>query len=164
MEAEAASKPEESAGSEHNQIKILLLYYFITLTTSKIPKVYTNPIPFPSSQSNTAKIETETLSLSETIPGSTIKCSSNKPRIERINTPPEQLEKLNKDLAGSRLSPSAKQNMIRRITGFCSNCGGLPEFFMIYDCSGVQKLERYCQKCLDNELDRQKSNYYSIEY
>jgi hypothetical protein len=56
--------------------------------------------------------------------------------IEPLNTP-DLLQQLKKDLASNKFSPSAKQNKINRITGFCSVCHGLPEYFMIYDCNGV---------------------------
>ena len=105
---------------------------------------YYNPIPFPTSQPKTTP---------ENVPGSTIKCTG-KPRIERINPPPELLEKLKKDLASNKLSPSAKNNKINRVTGFCSVCHGIPEFFMIYSCDGVSKIERYCGPCLEKEKDR----------
>ena len=78
--------------------------------------------------------------LTENIPGSSIKCTG-KPRIERINSPPDQLEKLKKNIASNKLSPIAKQNKIRRLLGFCFVCGEIPEFFMIYDCNGVQKID-----------------------
>ena len=78
----------------------------------------------------------------ENVPGSTIKCTG-KPRIERINALPDLLEKLKQDLANNKFS-SAKNNKINRLTGFCSVCRDIPEFFMIYDCGDVQKMERYC--------------------
>ena len=117
---------------------------------------YYNPIPFPSSQSNTtttAGVELNSnFTLNENIPGSTIKCTGP-PRIEPLNTPDLQ-QQLKKDLASNKFSPSAKQNKINRITGFCSVCRGLPEYFMIYDCNGVSKVERYCNDCLHKEKVR----------
>ena len=47
------------------------------------------------------------------------------------------LEKLKQDLANNKFS-SAKNNKINRLTGFCSVCRDIPEFFMIYDCGDVQ--------------------------
>ena len=118
---------------------------------------YYNPVPFPSSQSNTPETETETektsLSLIENVPGSTIKCTG-KARIEPINPPAYLLEKLKKDLASNKFSPSAKNNKINRLTGFCSVCHGIPEYFMIYECNGAQKVERYCSSCLEKEKVR----------
>ena len=64
------------------------------------------------------------------------------------------MEKLNKDLAGNKLSPSAKNNKVRALVGFCSVCGALPTHVMIYDCVGCQVLERYCSDCLEKEKDR----------
>ena len=61
------------------------------------------------------------------------------------------MEQLKKDLGSNKFSPSAKQNKIGRLLGFCSVCGSIPEFFMIYSCDGVQKLERYCSSCLQKE-------------
>ena len=102
--------------------------------------------------------------LTQNVPGSTIKCTG-KPRIEPINTPTDLLEKLKEDLASNRFSPSAKQNKIGRLLGLCITCGGVPEFFMIYNCGdGVSKLERYCKEDLDKELERQKSNFYNEKY
>jgi hypothetical protein len=111
---------------------------------------YYNPIPFPNSQPKTTP---------ENVPGSTIKCTG-KPRIEPINPPADLLEQLKKDLASNKLSPSARRNKIGRTTGFCSVCGGLPTHFMIYDCSGVQKLERYCSSCLEKEKDKDYNQKY----
>ena len=55
-------------------------------------------------------------------------------------------------IASNRFSPSAKRNKIGRLLGFCSVCGTIPEYFMIYNCGdGVQKLERYCGPCLEKE-------------
>lgn len=105
---------------------------------------YYNPIPFPTSQPKTTP---------ENVPGSTIKCTG-KPRIERINPPADLLEQLKKDLASNRFSPSAKNNKINRVTGFCSVCHDIPEFFMIYSCNGAQKVERYCLSCLEKEKVR----------
>ena len=89
-------------------------------------------------------------SIFENIPGSSIKCQSPA-RIERINPPADQLEKLKKELASNKLSPSAKLNKINRLTGFCSVCRDIPTYFMIYDCGNVQKIERYCSSCLEQE-------------
>jgi hypothetical protein len=115
-------------------------------------KIYTNPMPFPSTAEENPRNNFQE-NLPENIPGSTIKCTG-KASIERINVQPELLEQLKKALASNRLSPSAKQNTMRRITGFCSVCGGLPEFFMIYDCGDSKKLERYCSSCLEKEKVR----------
>ena len=118
-------------------------------------------MPFREAQSQFISRSAE--DLTETIPGSTIKCTG-KPRIERIKTKEELMEKLNRDLTDKKLSPSCKSNKIRTLVGFCSVCGALPTHIMIYDCGGAQVLERYCSPCLEKEQERQKSNYYSIEY
>ena len=39
---------------------------------------------------------------------------TGKPRIEPINTPPDQLEQLKKDLASNRFSPSAIQSKVNK--------------------------------------------------
>ena len=113
---------------------------------------YYNPIPFPTSQSETGAKPQELETLSN-IPGSTI-MTTGPPRIEPINPPPDLLEQLRKDVASNKFSPSAKNNKINRLTGFCSVCHDIPEFFMIYSCNGVQKIERYCGPCLEKEKVR----------
>ena len=83
-----------------------------------------------------------------------------KPRLEPINTPTELLEQLKKDIASNRFSASAKRNKIGRLLGFCSVCGTIPEFFMIYICGeGVSRLERYCGPCLEKEKTREYSSF-----
>ena len=44
------------------------------------------------------------------------------------------MEELEKDLASTRFSPSAKQNKIGRLLGFCSVCGGIPDLPKVAAC------------------------------
>ena len=82
-----------------------------------------------------------------------------KPRLEPILLSPEEQIEVQKIMTNSYRS-STRSTKMGKICGMCM-CGSITYYdhyrddkrchFMIYDCDGCQKVERYCSSCLELE-------------
>ncbi len=64
-----------------------------------------------------------------------------------------QLEILKKTLNSRKLSPSIKER-IQKESGFgmCCLCGGIATQTANYDCQGANRIERYCESCVEKQF------------
>jgi hypothetical protein len=58
-------------------------------------------------------------------------------------------------LQSDNIAPYIKIQTQRRLTGTCCNCGYIPDFIITRYYEGLQKIERYCAKCIDKEQKEQ---------
>jgi hypothetical protein len=71
-----------------------------------------------------------------------------KPKIEPFIIPPDKLEELKTRLANPNLSEIIKTAMIRDI-GACLVCRQMATKIVKYRMSGITKIEKYCDECLE---------------
>ena len=77
------------------------------------------------------------------------------PIIKPIDVTMTQLEILKKTLNSRKLSPSIKER-IQKESGFgmCCLCGGIATQTANYDCQGANRIERYCESCVEKQFSR----------
>jgi transcription elongation factor Elf1 len=56
------------------------------------------------------------------------------------------------------MTPFAKEYRQRRVVGTCAGCGGMPEFIVTKYYEGLQRIEKYCDKCLEQKENRTREN------
>jgi len=97
------------------------------------------------------------LSLSALYPANKTPVEIKPSTITKIQVSPEKLEALRRSLESPKMTPFAKEYRQRRVVGTCAGCGGMPESIVTKYYEGLQKIEKYCHKCLeqrDNNLRR----------
>ena len=72
--------------------------------------------------------------------------------ISKIELSQSDIDKLKKVLQSPRMGPKAKDVHQRKIVGMCT-CGDIPDFIVTRYYEGMQKIEKYCAKCLQQEED-----------
>jgi hypothetical protein len=74
------------------------------------------------------------------------------PTISRIEVSTEDLDKLKRFLQSDRACPWTKDTKQRHIVGICSDCGDIPDFIVTRYYEGLQKIEKYCSKCMNKTI------------
>jgi hypothetical protein len=76
------------------------------------------------------------------------------PTIKPINIPADQLEILKHVMTSKRYSDISRETLLKKISGRCCVCGGIPTQIASYDCSGATRIERYCDSCVEKTFAR----------
>ena len=76
------------------------------------------------------------------------------PTISKIQISEADLEKLRKILQSNNIAPYIKIQSERRLTGVCILCGDIPDYIITRYYEGLQKIEKYCAKCLQQEQEK----------
>jgi hypothetical protein len=98
------------------------------------------------------------LSLSALYPANKTPVEIKPSTITKIQVSPEKLEALRRLLESPKMTPFAKEYRQRRVVGTCAGCGGMPEFIVTKYYEGLQKIEKYCDKCLEQRENRTIGN------
>ena len=78
--------------------------------------------------------------------------------IAKIELSTEDLAQLKKVLNSPKMCSWSKEVRQRRLIGSCDCCGIIPEFIVTRYYDGVKRLERYCERCLQQRKIKDHSN------
>jgi hypothetical protein len=71
------------------------------------------------------------------------------PTISKIEISQADLDRLKRILQSNRAASFTKVSMQRKIVGICTGCLEIPDFIITRYYEGLQKIEKYCAKCID---------------
>ena len=78
--------------------------------------------------------------------------------ISKIELTEQELAKLSKIINSNKCSDYRKEVRQRTIIGTCVKCSCTPSFKVTFHYEGLSKIERYCDKCLEQEKDKGNIN------